>query len=99
MADLPARRPPPDRRPARRTVTLFTRRGCRLCDQALAYLEALAPRLGFEIAIVDIEADDDLHRQYMYEIPVVAVGPRIVAQAPINAATLADDLREAFEGG
>ena len=56
-----------------RTLTVYGRQGCHLCDEALAELRRLAPELGFSIREVDIEADDDLHRRYLERIPVIAL--------------------------
>ena len=57
-----------------RTVTLYSRPGCHLCDDARAVLERLRAELPFALREVDITADDDLHRRYLERIPVVAVG-------------------------
>ena len=42
--------------------------------------------------VVDIESDDELLRRYMLEIPVVTVGGREVARAPIYESALEDAL-------
>jgi glutaredoxin len=57
-------------------VTLYTRPGCHLCDEARAELERLD---GFELREVDIESDDALMRAYLERIPVVEVEGRIVS--------------------
>jgi glutaredoxin len=57
-----------------RTVTVFVRDGCHLCEEALAVLERLRAAHPFAIEQVDIEADDALHRRYLERIPVVAIG-------------------------
>jgi hypothetical protein len=56
-----------------RTVTLYSRPGCHLCDEArgaLRRVRALAP---FALEEVDIETDDVLHARYLERIPVVAL--------------------------
>ena len=55
-----------------RVVTVFTKPGCHLCDQAIALLEAL-DRADLQIETVDIEADDLLLKRYLERIPVVAL--------------------------
>ena len=57
-----------------RTVTLYTREGCHLCDDARAALERLGASHPFRLDEVDIEADDALHARYLERIPVVALG-------------------------
>jgi glutaredoxin len=77
-------------------VTLYGRAGCHLCDEALALIERLRPKLGFEVEQVDIEANEELLERYVFAIPVLAVGEREVARAPIFAAALEEGLREAL---
>jgi glutaredoxin len=56
-----------------RTVTLYTRAGCCLCDEARAALERVRARRPFALEEVDIEADDRLHARYLERIPVIAL--------------------------
>ena len=56
-----------------RRVTLYTRAGCCLCDEARTVLERVRARHPFALHEVDIESDDSLHRRYLERIPVVAV--------------------------
>ena len=54
-----------------RTVTLYTRPGCHLCDEARAALHNLQQTTPFALDEIDIEQDDALHRAYLERIPVV----------------------------
>jgi glutaredoxin len=54
-----------------RTVTLYTRPGCHLCDDARAALLRAQQRTPFTLTEIDIESDDALHRAYLERIPVV----------------------------
>jgi glutaredoxin len=56
-----------------RTVTLFSRPGCHLCDEARAALERVRARTPFTLQEIDITADDRLHARYLERIPVVAL--------------------------
>jgi glutaredoxin len=58
-------------------VTLYSRPGCHLCDEARAELERLG---GFVLREVDIESDEELLRAYLERIPVVEVDGRIVSE-------------------
>lgn len=80
----------------RPTVRLYRRDGCHLCDDAERQLEALAHELHFAIELIDIESDEALHRRYLIEIPVVAVGDREVLRAPFSPQTLREALTEAL---
>jgi glutaredoxin len=54
-------------------VTLYTRTGCCLCDDAKRVLLQAQSRVDFDFAEVDIDSDPDLHRLYTEEIPVVTI--------------------------
>jgi len=56
-----------------RTVTLYGRAGCHLCDEARAALERVRATHPFRLVERDIEADDVLFKRYLERIPVVAV--------------------------
>ena len=56
-----------------RTVTLYGRAGCHLCDDARAALERVRAIRPFELAEVDLEPDDALLARYLERIPVVAL--------------------------
>jgi glutaredoxin len=51
------------------TLTLYSRPGCHLCDDARAVLR----RIGRPFEDVDIDSDDALLRRYLERIPVVAL--------------------------
>jgi glutaredoxin len=56
-----------------RTVTLYGRPGCHLCDDARAILDRLRAEHAFHLQAVDIESDDALHKAYLERIPVLAL--------------------------
>jgi glutaredoxin len=57
-----------------RTVTLYGRPGCHLCEEAKATLLRLqAERASFALHEINIEADDALHARYLERIPVIAL--------------------------
>jgi glutaredoxin len=56
-----------------RTVTLYGRPGCHLCDEARAVLERVRATHPFRLEEIDIDADDALFKRYLERIPVVAV--------------------------
>lgn len=63
-----------DRRPpAERTVTLIGRPGCHLCDAAREVVTRVAADLGATVEERDITEDQELHRAYWEQIPVVLV--------------------------
>ena len=55
-------------------LTVYTRRGCHLCDDMMQALERLRPELGFQLLEVDIDTDPGLRRRYDTRVPVLAAG-------------------------
>ena len=54
-------------------VTLYSKPGCHLCDDARAYLDDLASTTEFHLDEIDIRRDPDLFERYRYRIPVITV--------------------------
>jgi glutaredoxin len=75
------------------TVTLYTRPGCHLCDDARAALERVRERAPFALVEIDIESDDALHRAYLERIPVVEVDGDELFEHFVDEATLAARVR------
>jgi len=76
-----------------REVVLYTREGCGLCDDAAAMLRALSGELRFTLREVDIDGEPWALAAYDEVIPVIAVGGRVVSQAPVDAGVLREALR------
>ena len=57
-------------------VTLYTRAGCCLCDDAKHVLDAAKRHACFDLEEVDIDADPELRRLYNDEVPVIAINGR-----------------------
>ena len=54
-----------------RTVTLYGRPGCHLCDEARTALQRVRAAHPFRLVEIDIESDDALLARYLERIPVV----------------------------
>jgi len=57
-------------------VTLYTRPGCHLCEDARAVVARVCEELGESFSEVDITTDEDLQDRYGEEIPVTLVDGR-----------------------
>jgi glutaredoxin len=57
-------------------VTLYSRPGCHLCDDARAVIEKVCADLGTSYTEVDIDQDPALQHKYGEEIPVTFVDGR-----------------------
>ena len=56
-----------------RSVVLYGRDGCCLCDEARTVLESVRVRVPFSLEERDIEADDALFKAYLERIPVITI--------------------------
>jgi len=78
-----------------RDVTLYSRPGCHLCEQAKA---AIAPLLGeFGAALYEVNIDEDavLKERYGWEIPVIFIGKHKAAKHRVDLAQFRRQLQEA----
>ena len=58
---------------AQHRVTLITRAGCHLCEVAEARLAELAAELGFELQLLDVDADRQRANEYSERVPVILI--------------------------
>jgi len=54
-------------------VTLYTRAGCCLCEEAKQVLIEARRRADFDFEERDIDGDPELRRRYNEEVPVIAI--------------------------
>ena len=54
-------------------VTVFSRHGCNLCEDAVQTLEELAPELSFEIEVKFIDGNSELEKLYGEQVPVIHI--------------------------
>jgi len=79
-------------------VTLYTRPGCHLCEQAK---EAIAPLLAeFRASLreVNIEGDAVLEGRYGWDIPVIFIGARKCAKHRVDLEQFRRQLADARAG-
>ncbi|MBD8870830.1 glutaredoxin family protein [Nocardioides donggukensis] len=57
-------------------VTLYSRPGCHLCDEARLVVEQVCAELGEAYTEVDVDGDAALARRYGEEVPVTFVDGR-----------------------
>jgi glutaredoxin len=59
--------------PNEHRVTLITRAGCHLCEEAEATLRAMAGELGFAYEELDVDADASRRDEYSDRVPVILI--------------------------
>ncbi|WP_372727202.1 glutaredoxin family protein [Nocardioides sp.] len=74
-------------------VTLYSRPGCHLCDDARLVIERVCAELGESYVEVDIDEDDSLPARFQDEIPVTFVDGRQHDFWRVDAARLRAALR------
>jgi len=65
-----------------RTITIYTRSGCHLCDNAIAVVrQVVGGRAAIEL--IDIDTDPALVERYTVRVPVIAVDGTEIAEYQI----------------
>jgi glutaredoxin len=67
-----------------REVTLYTRPGCHLCEEAKSAIAPLLREFGAMLREVNIENDAVLQERYGWDIPVIFIGARKVAKHRVD---------------
>jgi glutaredoxin len=78
-----------------RVVTLYTRPGCHLCEEAKAVIEPMLGEFGATLREVNIDADAVLRERYGSDIPVIFIGARKAAKHRVDAVKFRRQLRDA----
>jgi glutaredoxin len=77
-------------------VTLLTKPGCHLCDDARPIVErVVAAHPGVELVERSILDDDDLREEYAEDIPVVLIDGRVHSNWHVDAERLSAALERA----
>ncbi len=78
-----------------RDVTLYTRPGCHLCDEAKAAIAPLLLEFGATLREVNIDEDPILNQRYGWDVPVIFIGTRKAAKHRVDVAQFRKQLRDA----
>lgn len=65
-------------------VTLYTRPGCHLCEQAKEQMAPLLREFGANLREINIDQDAALRERYTNDVPVVFLGSRKVAKHKVD---------------
>ena len=76
-----------------REVTLYTRPGCHLCEDAKNSIAPLLREFGAALREVDIEKDAVLVERYGHDIPVIFIGARKAAKHRVDLTQFRRQLR------
>ena len=76
-------------------VTLYTRAGCHLCDEAKAQMAPLLREFGVTLREVDIDQDPALRAEYNDDVPVIFLGEKKIAKHRVDLEQLRRQLARA----
>lgn len=76
-------------------VTLYTRPGCHLCDEAKSQMAPLLAEFGARLREVNIDADPELRERYNVDVPVIFLADRKIAKHRIDPKQFRRQLLEA----
>ena len=77
-----------------RQVTLYTRPGCHLCEEAKAAIASLLGEFGASLYEVNIDQDAILEERYGWDIPVIFIGAHKAAKHRVDIEQFRRQLEE-----
>jgi len=80
---------------APRDVTIYSRPGCHLCEEAKAQIAPLLKEFGARLTEINIDEDPELRARYDYDVPVIFLGARKAAKHRVDPAQFRRQLRDA----
>src|SRR2546428_4147278 len=76
-------------------VTLYTRPGCHLCDEAKLQIAPLLAEFGVRLREVNIDANPELRERYNADVPVIFLADRKIAKHRVDQKQFRRQLLEA----
>ena len=80
---------------AARDITIYSRPGCHLCEEAKHQIEPLLREFGARMTEINIDEDASLRAKYDYDVPVIFLGSRKAAKHRVDVAQFRRQLRDA----
>jgi glutaredoxin len=80
-----------------RDVTIYTRSGCHLCEEAKQQIAPLLGQYGGRLREVNVDDDNELRERYGEDVPVILLGSRKVAKHRVDLAQFRRQLERAGE--
>jgi glutaredoxin len=69
-----------------RDVTIYSRPGCHLCEEAKTQLAPLLKEFGARLTEINIDEDSQLRARYDYDVPLIFLGARKAAKHRVDLA-------------
>jgi glutaredoxin len=81
-----------------REVTLYTRPGCHLCDEAKSAIAPLLREFGAALREVNVDDDPVLKERYGWDVPVIFIGEKKAAKHRVDPQQFRRQLQDAEKG-
>ena len=78
-----------------RDVTIYSRPGCHLCEEAKAAIASLLDEFGAALCEVNVDEDPVLRERYGWDVPVIFIGTHKAAKHRVDIAQFRRQLQEA----
>jgi glutaredoxin len=75
-------------------VTIYSRPGCHLCEEAKAQIAPLLKEFGAPLTEINIDEDAQLRALYDHDVPVIFLGARKAAKHRVDLGQFRRQLRE-----
>ena len=82
-----------------RDITVYSRPGCHLCEEAKAVIAPLLREFGATLREVNINEDTVLQQRYGWDIPVIFIGAHKAAKHRVDVKQFRRQLEEALSKG
>jgi glutaredoxin len=79
-------------------VTIYSRPGCHLCEEAIAAIAPLLAEFGATAREIDISNDATLEQRFGCEIPVIYIGRKKATKHRVNLQQFRRQLQDATSG-
>jgi glutaredoxin len=80
-----------------RDVTLYTRPGCHLCEEAKSAIAPLLREFGAVLHEVNVDEDAVLRERHGFDVPVIYIGAHKAAKHRVELAQFRQQLQQAIE--
>ena len=80
-----------------RDVTIYSRPGCHLCEEAKMQIAPLLAEFGARLTEINIDEDAQLRARYDYDVPVIFLGARKAAKHRVDLNQFRRQLRDAAD--
>jgi glutaredoxin len=78
-----------------RDVTIYSRPGCHLCEEAKTQMALLLKEFGARLTEINIDEDAQLRARYDFDVPVIFLGARKAAKHRVDLVQFRRQLRDA----